>query len=96
MRAVRRWDATDASAGDAPLWSEGPWPPRNTITTRSRRRRRAVPPPSAEPAQATAPDSGGLSPDAMEELKKLGDLHEQNVLTDEEFAHEKARILGSA
>ena len=56
----------------------------------------AVPPSSAEPAQAAAPDSGGLTRDAIEELKQLGDLHEQNVLTDEEFAREKARILGHA
>ena len=57
----------------------------------------ANPPPApAEPAQAEAPDSGGLTPDAIEELKQLGELHEQNVLTDEEFAREKARLLGPA
>lgn len=51
---------------------------------------------SADPAQAVPPDSGGLTPDAIEELKQLGELHEQNVLTDEEFAREKARVLGPA
>ncbi len=57
----------------------------------------AVPAPaSADPAQAVPPDSGGLTPDAIEELKQLGELHEQKVLTDEEFAREKARVLGSA
>ena len=56
----------------------------------------AAPPSSAEPAQAAAPDTGGLTPDAIEELKQLGDLHDQNVLTDEEFAREKARVLGPA
>ena len=54
------------------------------------------PPASAEPAQASPPDSGGLTPSAIEELKQLGELHEQNVLTDEEFAREKARVLGPA
>ena len=56
----------------------------------------AAPPPSTEPAQAAAPETGGLTPAALEELKQLGDLHDQNVLTDEEFAREKARVLGPA
>jgi Short C-terminal domain len=45
---------------------------------------------AAEPAAA-----GGLSPEAMEKLKQLGELHEQNVLSDEEFEREKAKVLGS-
>ena len=43
----------------------------------------------AQPAAAT-----GLSQESMEELKQLGELHEQNVLTDEEFEREKAKLLG--
>jgi membrane protease subunit (stomatin/prohibitin family) len=31
--------------------------------------------------------------DPMERLKKLGDLHDSGVLTDEEFATAKAKIL---
>jgi hypothetical protein len=46
--------------------------------------------PAAEPAAA-----GGLSPNVMEQLKQLGELHEQNVLSDEEFEREKAKLLGS-
>ena len=53
-------------------------------------------PASAEPAQAEPPDSGGVTPDTLDELKKLGELHQQNVLTDEEFAREKARLLDPA
>jgi hypothetical protein len=30
----------------------------------------------------------------MEQLQQLGQLHEQGVLTDEEFAAQKAKILG--
>lgn len=53
-------------------------------------------PAPAEPAQAAPPAAtGGLTHEAMEELKQLGELHEQNVLTDEEFQREKARLLGS-
>jgi Short C-terminal domain len=42
----------------------------------------------AEPAPA-AP-----GPDPIEQLKQLGALHEQGVLTDEEFAAQKAKLLG--
>ena len=58
----------------------------------------AAPPPApAEPAPAVQPAAtGGLTPEAIEELKQLGELHEQNVLTDEEFEREKAKLLGRA
>ena len=36
-----------------------------------------------------------LAEDRVAKLKDLADLREQGVLTDEEFAAEKARILGS-
>jgi hypothetical protein len=34
-------------------------------------------------------------PDPIEQLKRLGELHEQGILTDEEFASQKARLLNS-
>ncbi len=49
-----------------------------------------------EPGQAAEPAAGGLTPEVMEQLKQLGELHEQNVLSDEEFEREKAKLLGSA
>jgi hypothetical protein len=42
------------------------------------------PPPPAAPAED----------DKFAELKKLAELHDAGVLTDEEFAAEKAKILG--
>jgi hypothetical protein len=30
----------------------------------------------------------------VEQLKQLGELHAQGILTDEEFAAQKAKILG--
>ena len=33
-------------------------------------------------------------PDQLEQLKQLGELHASGVLTDEEFAAQKAKILG--
>jgi len=44
-------------------------------------------PPAAAPA-AAAPEID------MEQLKKLGDLHASGVLTDDEFASAKAKLLG--
>ena len=46
-------------------------------------------PPAAPPAPAAA---GG--PDMITQLKQLAELRDQGVLTDEEFAAQKARILG--
>ena len=47
---------------------------------------------AAQP-DAPPPAASGLTPEVMEELKQLGELHDQNVLTDEEFQREKARLL---
>ena len=52
-------------------------------------------PPAAAPADAPAPQAGGVSSDDVARLKELGQLHEQGILTDEEFSQQKARILGT-
>jgi hypothetical protein len=44
------------------------------------------PPPQAAPAAAAA--------DPIEQLKELAALKQQGILTDEEFAAQKAKILG--
>jgi hypothetical protein len=45
----------------------------------------------AEPAPvAPAP----VAADPIAQLKQLGELHAQGVLTDEEFAAQKAKVLG--
>lgn len=41
-----------------------------------------------------APAVGGGGQDVVEQLKQLADLHAQGILTDEEFAQQKARLLG--
>ena len=51
----------------------------------------AAPPPAAAPAAAV---SGGLTDEAIGKLQKLADLRASGVLTEEEFAIQKARILG--
>ena len=44
-------------------------------------------------ARPGAAPGGGCPDDSMEKLKELGQLHESGVLTDEEFAAAKAKIL---
>ena len=51
--------------------------------------------PEAEPTDPAPAASGGVTADTTERLKELGQLHEQGVLTDEEFASEKAKVLGT-
>ena len=45
----------------------------------------APPPPAAAPAGA----------DPIQQLKELGELRDKGVLTEEEFAAQKAKLLGS-
>ena len=56
----------------------------------------APPPPAPEvaPAGAPAPAAPALSDDVYEQLKKLGELREAGILTDEEFQAKKTQILG--
>jgi Short C-terminal domain len=52
-----------------------------------------APPPAAAPA-AAAPAATGITSEDTQRLAELGKLHDQGVLTDEEFSREKAKILG--
>ena len=47
----------------------------------------------ATPEPAPAP-AGGMGSDQIAELKQLADLKDQGILTEEEFAAQKAKILG--
>jgi len=49
----------------------------------------AAPPPAAPPAAG----AGGSS--TIDQLKELGELKAQGILTEEEFAAQKAKLLGS-
>ena len=50
----------------------------------------AEPPPQYAPPPAPAP----AAPDPIDQLTKLAALKEQGILTEEEFAAQKAKILG--
>jgi hypothetical protein len=47
---------------------------------------------SEAPPQAAAPTGGA---DPIEQLKQLGELRDKGVLTEEEFAAQKAKLLGA-
>jgi hypothetical protein len=51
----------------------------------------APPQPQAPPAAAPA----AAEPSMIDQLKELGELKEQGILTEEEFAAQKAKLLGS-
>ncbi len=50
-----------------------------------------APPPPAPAAAAPAAGEGSV----IDQLKQLGELKEQGILTEEEFAAQKAKLLGS-
>jgi hypothetical protein len=50
-----------------------------------------APPPEAAPASAPAAPAGGAS--MLDQLKELGELKDQGVLTEDEFAAQKAKLL---
>jgi hypothetical protein len=57
----------------------------------------AAAPPAADVAAAAAPAPdapAALSDDVYEQLKKLGELREAGILTDDEFQAKKTQILG--
>ena len=43
--------------------------------------------------QVQAPAAGGMTDNTIEQLGKLGQLHEQGVLTDAEFEVQKQKLL---
>jgi hypothetical protein len=52
--------------------------------------------PYATPAPgAPVPDQGTVEEDPIAQLERLGALYAQGLLTDEEFAAQKAKILGT-
>lgn len=83
------------SRRQANKWAQqgDPYQPRTPAYQYEGQQAQQQPPPQqyAAPPAPAAPSGE----DRIEQLKQLGALKEQGVLTDEEFAAEKARILGS-
>lgn len=53
------------------------------------------PPPQVAYQQAPAPAPAPTQADVIDQLQRLGDLKAQGVLTEDEFAAEKAKLLGT-
>ncbi|HSQ71415.1 MAG TPA: SHOCT domain-containing protein [Rubrivivax sp.] len=49
--------------------------------------------PAAQAAEAPAP-AAGITDDTLDQLKKMGELHQAGILSDEEFAAMKSKMLG--
>ncbi len=47
----------------------------------------------AAPQAPPPPPAGGMTDEKIEQLKKLSELKDQGVLTEEEFAEQKAKLL---
>jgi hypothetical protein len=67
----------------------------NRVSRRQGERWAAQEEPQAPPPQAAAPapQAGGQS--TIDQLKELGELKAQGILTEEEFAAQKAKLLAS-
>jgi hypothetical protein len=79
-RVARRQQASAQQAAEAQAYEQQQMASQQTYAEQ----------PMAEPAVGPAPES-----DIISQLKELGALKEQGVLTEDEFAAQKARILGS-
>ncbi|MBS1846287.1 MAG: SHOCT domain-containing protein [Actinobacteria bacterium] len=50
--------------------------------------------PEAPPAPAAPAAAPAAGPSVIDQLKELGELKEQGILTEDEFAAQKAKLLG--
>jgi hypothetical protein len=84
LRGVAR---TAAVAGTATAVS-------NRVSRRQANRWASQEPPAASPPPAAPAPVATPAPDVVTLLTQLGELHAAGTLTDEEFAAQKARLLG--
>lgn len=49
---------------------------------------------AAAPPAAAPPAAGGMSEDTITQLKQLGELKDQGILTEDEFEAQKRKLLG--
>lgn len=91
-RQQGRWAEQDAqraaAAGYAPQYAQPQYAPPQYAQPQYAQ------PEYAAPQAAPQPEAGGGSDPMIAQLRQLAQLRDQGVLTDEEFAAQKARILG--
>jgi hypothetical protein len=86
-RQANRWAGADQSAYAQPQQYAQP-----QYTQPQPQPQYAQPQPAPQPAPAAAPPA---EPDKYDQLSRLAELRDQGILTEEEFAGQKARILAS-
>jgi len=64
------------------------------VSGRVQRRQQARWAEQEQPAQQAAPPAAAGGTDTVQQLKDLGELRDSGVLTDEEFAAQKSKLLG--
>ena len=84
-RQNRRWAQKDQSAYPPPQYAPQQYAPQQYAPQQYAPQQYAPPPPAPPPPPAESD---------IDLLTKMAQLHEQGVLTDEEFAAKKAKILG--
>ena len=81
------------AGGGAALYHAGKSSGANAQASQDAQMEQPAPQQAAPMPAAPAPAPAGPSEDAIARLKELGQLHDQGVLTDEEFAAQKAKLL---
>jgi hypothetical protein len=88
-RQYNRWAGQDQQQ-----YYQAP-PPARVYAPRGAPPPRTARPPRSAPAPPSAPPPQSGGPDPIAQLKDLADLKAKGILTEQEFAAQKARILGS-
>jgi hypothetical protein len=83
-RQANRWAGQDQSASAQPQYAQPQYAQPQYAA-----------PQYAEPPYVQAAPVAPPAPDPIQQLKQLAELKNQGILTEEEFAAQKARILGS-
>jgi hypothetical protein len=65
----------------------------NRVSRRQAERWAEQAPPQQAPPQQAPPPAAAPAADPIEKLKELGELRDSGVLTEEEFAAQKAKLL---
>ncbi len=89
IRGVAR---TAVIAGTATAVSNGV--SRRQVGRWERQAQQQQPAPAPAPAQPAPAPAAESMDEKIAQLKQLGELHQAGVLTDEEFAAQKAKLLG--
>jgi hypothetical protein len=90
-RQANRWAQDDQSASPPPQYAEPQYAQPQYAQPQYAQPQN--PPQYAQPAPAQAPASG--SDDMFAQLRQLAEFRDQGILTEEEFAAQKARLLAT-